>query len=426
MCCAPIQSYSLQSNGPEAARISLGRSRISVTTKRSAAGDPHRLHPPGLVHPTLCVSFPRASHNSVEPWERGRRVKACPSIIGMLAFAGAVAFGCPTSAAEPDSEQAGQSKFRDPDDGKLDLSAFLASAYGFVPLLVPITDPAVGYGAVAAAVFVHGEPPAEGEPFVRPTISAVGGLSTENGTRGWFGANLGTWRGGRVRTIAALADMDVNLEFFGLGGDAATTTQGLGYSVKARGRRRRQLSARRHPALDGAAYTAVDTRVSLEPSVVELPNVPLDDYDLRLGALTPSLTLDRRDNFFTPIRGWYVDLSVPMYRESLGSDRDFETANLTGMYFRPFAESLFLSLRGSGKYSSDRTPFFLRPYIRCAECRRFSIRASERLSLKRSSVGNSAHAGASSVSSAQAKPVAPLPYESPRRTYRRSEPDFGT
>ena len=31
-----------------------------------------------------------------------------------------------------------------------------------------------------------------------------------------FRENLGTWRGGRVRTIAALADMDVNLDFFGL------------------------------------------------------------------------------------------------------------------------------------------------------------------------------------------------------------------
>ena len=242
---------------------------------------------------------------------------------------------------------------------------------------------------------------------MRPTISAVGGLRTENGTRGWFGANLGTWRGGRVRTIAALADMDVNLEFFGLGGDAATATQGLGYSVKARG----GVAGGNYRLGDtqlwmGLRYTAVDTRVSLETSVVELPNVPLDDYDLRLGALTPSLTLDRRDNFFTPIRGWYVDLSVPMYRESLGSDRDFETANLTGMYFRPFADSLFFSLRASGKYSSDRTPFFLRPYVSLRGVQALEYQGERTADLKRSSVGNSAHAGASSVSSAQAKPVA--------------------
>ena len=115
---------------------------------------------------------------------------------GVAVCAATLAFGYPVYAAEPDSEQETPSRFRDSEDGKFDISAFLATAYGFIPLLVPITDPAVGYGAVAAAVFVHGEPPAEGEPFVRPTISVIGALKTENDTRGWFGANLGTGSAG--------------------------------------------------------------------------------------------------------------------------------------------------------------------------------------------------------------------------------------
>ena len=44
----------------------------------------------------------------------------------------------------------------------------------------------------ARLVFIHGDPPAPGEEFVRPTMSTLGALRTENGTRGWFGANLGT------------------------------------------------------------------------------------------------------------------------------------------------------------------------------------------------------------------------------------------
>ncbi len=292
------------------------------------------------------------------------RSRARAASLGVAVCAATLAFGYPVYAAEPESEQETPSKFRDSEDGKFDISAFLTTAYGFIPLLVPITDPAVGYGAVAAAVFVHGEPPAEGEPFVRPTISVIGALKTENDTRGWFGANLGTWRGGRVRTIAALTDLDVNLEFFGFGGDAATATEGLGYSVKARG----GVAGGNYRLGDtqvwiGLRYTSVNTSVSLAPPASDLPNVSAEDYDLRLGALTPSLTLDRRDNFFTPIRGWYVDLSVPVFRESLGGDRDFETANLTAMYFRPLGESLFLGVRASGKYSSDGTPFFLRPYV---------------------------------------------------------------
>jgi hypothetical protein len=46
------------------------------------------------------------------------------------------------------------SKLRSPDDGWLDMSGFLDKAYGFVPLVIPITEPAVGYGAAAGLVFI--------------------------------------------------------------------------------------------------------------------------------------------------------------------------------------------------------------------------------------------------------------------------------
>jgi hemolysin activation/secretion protein len=70
-----------------------------------------------------------------------------------------------------------------------------------------------------------------------------------------------------------------------------------------------------------------------------------------------------RDNFFTPTRGWYVDLSVPVFREAFGGDRDFETAALTAIHYRPLSHSLFLSARATGKGSSDGTPFYLRPFV---------------------------------------------------------------
>ena len=283
---------------------------------------------------------------------------------GLICAVGCVAVfmgAAPLRAQDPGGAAAPTSRFKDPDDGRFDVSGFLDTAYGFVPLLVPITEPAVGYGAVGAAVFVHGGPPAPGEEFVRPTMSAVGALRTENGTRGWFGANLGTWWNGRLRTIAALGDIDLNLEYFGLGD---RVSDGLGYSVKAKG----GVLGGNYRLADtqlwlGVRYASVDTDVSLDAPLTDLPNVQPADYGLRLAALTPSITFDRRDNFFTPTRGVYVDLSLPMYRDSFGSDRDFETANLTAMYFRPLGASLYFAVRGSAKDSSDGTPFYLRPYV---------------------------------------------------------------
>src|SRR5262245_43756153 len=40
------------------------------------------------------------------------------------------------------------------DDGWFDVSDFLDKKYGFLPLLVPITEPAVGYGAAGGLAFI--------------------------------------------------------------------------------------------------------------------------------------------------------------------------------------------------------------------------------------------------------------------------------
>jgi hypothetical protein len=222
----------------------------------------------------------------------------------------------------------------------------------------------VGSGAAGALVFIDRHAPGSQGQFARPNIAAIGGLRTENGTEGFFGGHLGTWLDGRVRTQVALADMDVNLDFFGLGGNRTPGEVGLGYSISARG----GLAGAAYrfaeqPLWAGLRYTQVSTGVTLDAPGTGLPGVARSDFDLDLTGFTPSLTLDMRDNFFTPTRGWYVDLSVPVFRKGLGGDRDFEKLDLTGIHFRPLGDSVFFSIRGTAKASSGGTPFFLRPYV---------------------------------------------------------------
>ena len=74
----------------------------------------------------------------------------------------------------------------DPEDGKFDVSNYLASATGFLPVPIIITEPAVGYGLGAAVAYFHqpkeidrNEHPHQGPP----SISVGFGAKTENGTR---------------------------------------------------------------------------------------------------------------------------------------------------------------------------------------------------------------------------------------------------
>src|SRR5215831_12008612 len=155
-------------------------------------------------------------------------------------------------------------------------------------------------------------------------------------------------------------DMDVNLDFFGLGGDRRPGDPGVGYSVTARGAvagANYQLGDT--PLWIGLRYTLAQTSIGFDVPVSGLPGVSTADFDLRLAGFTPSLTLDTRDNFFTPTKGWYVDLSAAVFREAFGGDRDFEKPALTAMWFRPLGRSLYLGVRGSAKGSSGGTPFYL-------------------------------------------------------------------
>jgi hypothetical protein len=161
-----------------------------------------------------------------------------------------------------------------------------------------------------------------------------------------------------------VAKANVNLAFFGLGDREAAGADGLDYSIEATGGvAGGNYRIGSQPLWLGLRYALADTQVRLRESGAKPPGILPGDRNLRLAGLTPSITLDTRDNFFTPTRGCYADLSAPVFREGLGGDRDFELLTLTGMYFRPLGPSLYFGIRGAAKDSSDGTPFYLRPYV---------------------------------------------------------------
>jgi hypothetical protein len=193
---------------------------------------------------------------------------------------------------------------------------------------------------------------------------AIGGLGTDNGTRGTFAAHLGNWFDGRLRTLLALADADANLEFFGPGSGQLIGQKGIEYNIDAQvgavgGSFRLGSSA----MWAGLSYMAAST--DLQPNIGRPapPGFPDAELSLDLASLTPSLTFDTRDNFFTPSSGSYLDLSASLYREAVGSDRDFEKLTVTGIHYLPLSADLFLGVRGSLAASSDGTPFYLRPSV---------------------------------------------------------------
>jgi outer membrane protein assembly factor BamA len=280
----------------------------------------------------------------------------------------AVVLGATTAAAqmtiaEPRETSSSPSKFRSPDDGWFDVSGFLDEKYGFLPLVVPITEPAVGYGAAVGLTFLS-KPLGEARAgFGRPDITVLGGLGTENGSWGALAADVRHWLDDRLETQAGLTYMSVNLDFHGIGQDRLLDKHPLRYNLEPKGgvfRAKYRLGD--SPAWAGLGYALASTRVTFE-APAGTPGLPDFQRDSNVGGLTPSFTYDTRDNIFTPLRGTFIEAVVGVFSPALGGDDDFQRVQLTAIQYIPLHRTVYLGIRGDGGASFGDAPFYLRPFI---------------------------------------------------------------
>jgi hypothetical protein len=272
--------------------------------------------------------------------------------------------GPASEAANSAEKRAGRARFHDPEDGQLDLSYFLENPRGFLPIPIVITEPAVGYGAGLIAMFLRQREKAAGQGWARPNISAVGVLATENGTRAVFAGDASRWLDGRVKTLVGGGTGRVNLDFYGLGPASASLDDAVRYSLDfslALVQGNWQLRPK-SPWSVGLRYVYA----LVQPKLRDDPLFPglADHIDVKVSAPVGILEFDSRDNLFTPTRGIYAESSILVSRENLGASDDFERFQQVLMGWYPIADAVTLGLRGDYQWSSEGTPFFLRPYVK--------------------------------------------------------------
>jgi hypothetical protein len=287
-------------------------------------------------------------------------------VASLLALAGgealAVAQDAP-AAKEPATEGEEDWSLFSKEDGWLDASGFLDQTYGFLPIVLPITEPAVGYGAAGALAFID-KPIGEAKAgHHRPNITLVGGMGTENGTWGALAGDVRHWFDDRLQTIVGVVDASVNLDFHGIGEDSLLNDHPLEYTLAPVGglaQAKYRLGDTR--AWVGLAYAYATTRVDFE-APASAPGTPSFERDTEVGGLTPSLSYDSRDNVFTPKEGIYVEGRAGLYSPAFGGDDRFERVGVSALAFTPLSETLFLGLRGDAAASYGDAPFYMRPFV---------------------------------------------------------------
>jgi outer membrane protein assembly factor BamA len=255
------------------------------------------------------------------------------------------------------------SKFRSPDDNWLDVSGFLEQRYGFLPIPLIITEPAVGYGGGAGLMFLSKPLPNVEAGLGRPNITVAGGFGTENGTWGTFAADIRYWLDEHLQTFVGVLYSSVNLDYYGIGNDPALASNPLRYNLEPKGgtaRVKYRFGDTRLWAGLNYAFTSTEVTFDKPPGT---PGEPAFRHDSNVAGLTPSLTFDTRDNFFTPNSGLYLEASAGFFSPAFGANQNFQRASLVAMEFVPLCSTLFLGVRADAAASFGDEPFYLRPYI---------------------------------------------------------------
>jgi hypothetical protein len=261
-------------------------------------------------------------------------------------------------AAAPTAARAAESLFVDPLDGAFDVDRFLATRYGFMPLVVPITEPAVGYGAAAGLLFLHGRLVSEetdpGERRVPPSLSVAMAMGTSNGSYGAAAAHLGHWANGDVRYLGAAGYMSMELAAYPANQKVRFRIEGVPFvqdlTFRVFGS---DLSA-------GARYVFIGSRVSLREG-----GEAIQSRDLRtsLSGIGPVLRWDSRDGIFSPNVGVRAEGTFTWYAPGLGSDRDGWKARVAEVSYGPILPWLVSALRLDLQLSGGDLPFWMRPYV---------------------------------------------------------------
>ena len=229
----------------------------------------------------------------------------------------------------------------------------------FVPIIV--TEPAVGYGGGGALLFFHrpmrtpeeGEVPHKARPHP-PSVSAIFGLATENGTWAAGARHFGIWRDDRIRTVTLGGYMSVNLTFYPEDVPVEFSLDGfiIDQEIEFRiGASDLFLGGRYH-------YSNTQATRQSGPSGL-LP----DESDNPIGGLGLMAHWDTRDNIFTPNAGQDLLLAGDFNNPGFGSDTTWWELDYQIHSYHHVHPRVVLGIRLDGQLTWGEVPFFALPYV---------------------------------------------------------------
>ena len=274
----------------------------------------------------------------------------------------------PVAAEQTPEEQDGSlwSQFIDKDDNHLDLSEWLIeNAYGFLPVPLIITEPAVDNGLGLAGVFFHKPGPDDPKPkegqFMLTDISAVAAVYTGNDSWMVGGGHFNTMREDTRRYTGTIGYADINLDFYGSEGNLPGPLQKVGFNAKGFFTDQKfEFRLGQSDWFLGGDWRYLQTDVSVNSGTI------LDDLlsrDVTVSGLGLIGHYEKLNSRQSPTKGFSAYINGMWNDEAIGSDYDYNELKWEIRQYFEFGDKWMLSWRFDGARTDGDVPFFLEPYV---------------------------------------------------------------
>jgi len=262
----------------------------------------------------------------------------------------------------------GQNKvsLKDSLDGKFDLSNWVLSRNGFIPVPYIITEPALGgIGGALFPVFIKPNSPyldtINGQLVksrAKPNIYTLGGAYTANGTWVVGGGTTGTIKKWRSNYTIGLAYANVNMNFYKeLSNGEEKSVEFNIKTIPVYGQFTKQIGLSKWSA--GLNYLFLNTKIGHTDTLFNTDK-EVNSNISRIGFVAEH---DNRDNIFTPNKGLRWHTLIGSSSELIGSDYEFTSVISNVYWYVPISKRFVSGYRVEYQQIWGDPPFYMKPFI---------------------------------------------------------------
>lgn len=250
--------------------------------------------------------------------------------------------------------------FRDSTDNAIDMSDWLLNKRGFLLVPTVITEPAVGYGGAAAAIYFHSSYADKKAP---PSMSGVFGMGSENGTWGAGVFHVGYWKKDHIRYMGAVGKMNINIGFYGSGNVGLIDIESVNMNMDS-WLVLQQIRFRIGESnfFSGGRYLYYNTSNTFEIPI-DIPEFSGVKFESTLSEATMMINYDSRNNIFSPDKGFYLELSGTYSDTWMGGDDLYGRIATKMIGYVRAPGKLVMGVRNENTFSVGDIPFYARPIV---------------------------------------------------------------